>query len=94
MLETRHFGMDAEIQAMEGNVPVLQMFDLTDLSARNFTYMDTQTLVVTHSLPSLDAGLAHHIPVVWASPSTSFVQIRSRRICRHPCRNDGSSTLV
>jgi hypothetical protein len=28
VLQTRHFGRDAEIQAMEGKVPVLQMFDL------------------------------------------------------------------
>jgi hypothetical protein len=55
----RHFGRDAEIQAMDGNVPVLQLHDLYGLPARNFTSLDTQTLVVTHSLPSLDAGFRH-----------------------------------
>ena len=37
----------------------------------------------------MDAGLASHIPVVRASPRAMRVQIRSRRICRHPCRNNG-----
>jgi len=69
-LSPRHFGRDAEIQAMEGNVPVLRMFNLSDLPARSFKSLDTQTHVITHSLPSLDAGF------------------------RHPCRNDGSPTLV
>ena len=66
--------MDAGIQAMDGNLMVWHLPDLTTAQADR--------------LPSLDAGLAHHIPVVRASPRTPCVQIRSRRICRHPCRND------
>jgi hypothetical protein len=37
----RHFGMDAESQAMEGKIPVLQMFDLDGLPASSFTSLDT-----------------------------------------------------
>ena len=76
----RHTGMEAGIQAMDGNLMVWHLPDLTAAQADR--------------LPSLGAGLAHHIPVVRASPRTPCVQIRSRRICRHPCRNDVSPTLV
>ena len=51
--------MDAGIQAMEVNILVLQMLDLDDLPAHSFTSFDIQTLVITHSLPSLDAGFRH-----------------------------------
>jgi len=43
--KTRHFGRDAEIQAMDGNVPIVQVFDLDGLPARGFTSLDIQTLV-------------------------------------------------
>ena len=49
----------AEVRAMEGKVPVLQMFDLDDLPTHSFTSLGMQTLVVTHSLPSLDDGFRH-----------------------------------
>jgi hypothetical protein len=55
----RHFGRDAEIRAMEGNVPVLQMFSVDDLPVHSFTSLDIQTPFVTHSLPSMDAGFRH-----------------------------------
>ena len=41
----RHFGMDAEIQAMDGNLTVERVLHLGD--------------VVRQSLPSLDAGFRH-----------------------------------
>ncbi len=44
---------------MDGNMPIVQMFDLDDLPVSSFTSMDTQTLVVALSLPSLDAGFRH-----------------------------------
>ena len=35
------------------------MYDLYAMPVRSFMSLDTQTLVVTHSLPSLDAGFRH-----------------------------------
>ena len=66
----RHFGRDAEIQAMDGNQQVVQVLDSRDLPNRSFPSVDTRASIVSQSLPSLDAGF------------------------RHPCRNDGSLTLV
>ncbi len=68
--KSRHFGMDAEIQAMDGNNSVLQMLDPGNMPPYSFMFAVLGTSVVAPSLPSLDAGF------------------------RHPCRNDGSPTLV
>ena len=57
--KSRHFGMDAEIQAMDGNQSAVQVLDSGDLPARSFMDMDTRTPVAAHSLPSLDAGFRH-----------------------------------
>ena len=38
-----HFGMDAEIQAMDGNQSAMQVLDSGDLPARSFMDMDTKT---------------------------------------------------
>ena len=68
--ENRHFGMDAEIQAMDGNQTTVQVLDSGNLPSHSFPSVDPRASVVSHSLPSLDDGF------------------------RHPCRNDGSPTLV
>ena len=57
--KSRHFGRDAEIQAMDGSQPVEHVFDSGHLPTRCFMLVDTGTPVVTHSLPSLDAGFRH-----------------------------------
>jgi len=68
--KSRHFGRDAEIQAMDGNKSVVQMLDSDNRPTHSFMFAVAGTSVVVPSLPSLDAGF------------------------RHPCRNDGSPTLV
>ena len=55
----RHFGMDAEIQAMDGNKSVVQVLDSSDLPSLGLPSVDTRASVVFHSLPSLDAGFRH-----------------------------------
>ena len=57
--ESRHFGRDAEIQAMDGNQQVVQVLDSGDLPSLSLPSVDTRASVVTHSLPSLDAGFRH-----------------------------------
>ena len=64
----------------DGNLTLVQVLSLCN--------------IVSQSLPSLDARLAHHIPVVRGAPRAMRVQIRSRRICRHPCRNDGLPAFI
>ena len=68
--KSRHFGRDAEIQAMDGNKSVVQMLDSGNMPTRSLMFAVAGTSVDAPSLPSLDAGF------------------------RHPCRNDGSPTLV
>jgi len=67
---SRHFGRDAENQAMDGNQSVVQMLDSGNMPSRSFMFAVAGASAVAPSLPSLDAGF------------------------RHPCRNDGPSTLV
>ena len=55
----RHFGRDAEIQAMDGNQSVVQALGSSDLPKLGFPSVDTRASVVSHSLPSLDAGFRH-----------------------------------
>ena len=55
----RHFGMDAEIQAMDGNKSVVQMLESGNMSTRSFMFSVTGTSVVAPSSPSLDAGFRH-----------------------------------
>ncbi len=38
--KSRHFGRDAEIQAMDGNQQVVQVLDSGDLPARSFMPVD------------------------------------------------------
>ena len=57
--KSRHFGRDAEIQAMDGSQSVVQVLDSGNLPARSVMDMDTRTPVAAHSLPSLDAGFRH-----------------------------------
>ena len=45
--KSRHFGRDAEIQAMDGSQPVVQMLDSGHLPTRGFSSVDTHTTVVT-----------------------------------------------
>jgi len=54
-----HSGRDAEIQAMDGSQSVVQVFDSGDLPSLSFPSVDTRASVVSHSLPSLDAGFRH-----------------------------------
>jgi len=51
--------MDAEIQAMDGNQSVAQVLDPGKLPSLIFPSVDTRASVVSHSLPSLDAGFRH-----------------------------------
>ena len=55
----RHIGMDADIQAMDGNHPTVQVLDSCELPTRSFPSVDSRASVVSHSLPSLDAGFRH-----------------------------------
>ena len=55
----RHIGMDADIQAMDGNHPTVQVLDSGELPTRSFPSVDSRASVVSHSLPSLDAGFRH-----------------------------------
>ena len=57
--ESRHFGRDAEIQAMDGNQQVVQVLDSGDLPSLSLPSEDTRASLVSHSLPSLDAGFWH-----------------------------------
>ena len=45
--KSRHFGMDAEIQAMDGNQSVLQLLDSGYLPTCSFMYADSGTPVLT-----------------------------------------------
>ena len=89
VLGVRLFGMDAEIQRPRmANCGIRQM----PLYPRTGNYDLASCLNQALAQPTGYRpwpGLAHHIHVVRASPRASRVQIRSRRICRHPCRNDG-----
>ena len=51
--------MDADIQAMDGNQSAVQVLDSGDLPSHSFLSVDTGASVVSHSLPSLDAGFRH-----------------------------------
>ena len=57
--KSRHFGRDAEIQAMDGIQPVAQVLDSDHLPTYSFLSFDTGTLIAASSLPSLDAGFRH-----------------------------------
>ena len=57
--KSRHFGRDAEIQAMDGNQSVVQALDSVDLPSLSLPSEDTRASLVSHSLPSLDAGFWH-----------------------------------
>jgi len=57
--ESRHFGRDAEIQAMDGNQQVVQVLDSGYLPSLSLPFEDTRASLVPHSLPSLDAGFWH-----------------------------------
>ena len=57
--ESRHFGRDAENQAMDGNQMAVQVLDSADLPSLNLPSVDTRASDVTHSLPSLDARFRH-----------------------------------
>ena len=48
--------MDADIQAMDGNQTTVQVLDSGNLPSHSFPSVDTRASVVSHSLPSLDAG--------------------------------------
>ncbi|GEM_PF-5658862 len=50
--KSRHFGRDAEIQAMDGNQSIVQVLDSGDLPSFGFPSVDTRASVVSHSLPS------------------------------------------
>jgi len=54
--ESRHFGRDAEIQAMDGKKSVVQMLDLGNVPTRSFMFAVAGTSVVALSLPSLDGN--------------------------------------
>ena len=55
----RHFGRDAEIQAMDGHQSVVQVLDSGDLPARSFMDMDTRTPVAAKCCHpwTLDSGI-------------------------------------
>ena len=55
----RHFGRDAEIQAMDGNKSFLQMLDSGNMPSCSFMFAVTGASFVAPSLPSLDAGFRH-----------------------------------
>ena len=55
----RHFGRDAEIQAMDGNKSVVQMLGSGNMPYRSFMFAVAGASVVAPSLPSLDAGFRH-----------------------------------
>jgi len=57
--KSRHFGRDAEIQAMDGSQSVVQVFDSGELPSLSFPSVDTRASVMFHSLPSLDARFRH-----------------------------------
>ncbi|PZN85100.1 MAG: hypothetical protein DM484_01785 [Candidatus Methylumidiphilus alinenensis] len=44
--KSRHFGRDAEIQAMDGSQPVVQVLDSGHLPTRCFMFVDAGTPVV------------------------------------------------
>ena len=54
----RHFGMDAEIQAMDGNKSVVQMLDSGNMPSRSFLFAG-RDICRGPELPSLDAGFRH-----------------------------------
>jgi len=45
--KSRHFGRDAEIQAMDGNQTVVQVLDSEILSSHSFLSVDTRATVVS-----------------------------------------------
>ena len=51
--------MDADIQAMDGNHPTVQVLDSGESPTRSFPSVESRASVVSHSLPSLDAGFRH-----------------------------------
>ena len=57
--KSRHFGRDAEIQAMDGNQSDVQVLDSGDIPTRSFMFAVAGTYVVAPSLPSLDVGFRH-----------------------------------
>ena len=57
--KSRHFGRDAEIQAMDGNKSVVQMLGSGNMPYRSFMFAVAGASVVAPSLPSLDAGFRH-----------------------------------
>ncbi|GEM_PF-70781 len=52
-------GCGEPIQAMDGNQTTVQVLDSDDLTNHIFLPVDTRASVVSHSLPSLDAGFRH-----------------------------------
>ena len=54
-----HFGMDAEIQAMDGNKSVVQMLDSGNMPSLSLIFAVAVISVVAPSLPSLDAGFRY-----------------------------------
>ncbi len=57
--KSRHFGRDAEIQAMDGIRSVAQVLDLDHLPTCSYLSFVTGIPVAASSLPSLDAGFRH-----------------------------------
>ena len=57
--KSRHFGRDAENQAMVGNQQVVQVLDSGNMPYRSFMFAVAGASVVAPSLPSLDAGFRH-----------------------------------
>ncbi len=62
----RHIGMDADIQAIDGNHPTVQVLDSGELPTRSFPSVDSRASVVSHSFgwfPSSSLGtLAYQAP--------------------------------
>ena len=60
--KSRHFGRDAEIQAMDGNQQVVQVIDSGGLPSLSLPSVDKRASVVIPCLPSLDAGFRQSLP--------------------------------
>ncbi len=70
--------MDADIQAMDGNHPKVQVLDSGELQTRSFPSVDSRASVVSHSVPSLDAGFRH--PGRKDGPPTLVYNVESRSL--------------
>ena len=97
--KSRHFGRDAEIQAMDGNKSIVQMLDSGNMPTRSFMFAVAGTPFAAHSLPSLDAGFRHPCrndgpPIFMYNVGCSDVAIRKseHRRCSSPRRGLSEAT--